>query len=483
MSNAIKIYPAEFEAGLGEKIASQRSVTSSSRLGKPEGEKFIIALDEAIAKFGEDNDSFDLYPTQTIMVSTGWNENHDIFANSETWAARHSPVHKPFNFGHTPRQIIGHIISCIGMDTDYNIIPDDTPVEKLPNKFHLVTGAVIYRFPGCKRDPELTKEMAELIAGIERGDWFVSMECLFDGFDYGTRDESTGALSIIPRREDTAFLTKHLRAFGGTGKYNGYTIGRILKGITFSGKGLVENPANKDSIFIFNNVSAFNATVASEETITKVKNQKGHLNMDTQILELQKQLTEANQKILDMGEAEITAKIASKDAEIAKRDEQIASLTTKVDELTAAKAVEAELTTKLTEATAKLAEIEANAKKTGRISTLVDKGVDKADAEKLVDKFEGMADEQFSEIVAMQAELAIAKKVPATPVVIPEPAAAPEGEETKTPEEAALETVEEVVEPDLATASETPAEQKQESQAALSEFLGSWLAKNKKSKN
>jgi hypothetical protein len=45
-------------------------------------------------------------------------------------------------------------------------------------------------------------------------------------------------------------LTKHLRAYGGTGEYENYKVGRSLRGISFSGKGLVNKPANPRSIIL-----------------------------------------------------------------------------------------------------------------------------------------------------------------------------------------------------------------------------------------
>jgi len=317
------------------------------------------------------------------------------------------------------------------------------------------------------------------------------MECLFGGFDYGLRDESTGELQVYQRRENTAFLTKHLRAYGGTGKYDGRTIGRVLRNITFSGKGLVENPANKESIFIFNDVKDFSAaSLANEEQMNFLQQKKEVIAME--IADLQKQLAEANQKLKEMGEAEVTAKLVSKDAEIAKRDEQIAQLTdiskkleTEVVELRksnevaveAAKVAEAaktETEKKLTEATAKLAEIEIAAQKANRISSLVDKGVDKAEAEKLVEKFASFADEQFGEIVTMQAELIAAKK--AVPAPVAPPAA---GEEEATAEEKALAAAKADADADM-NANTDPATAKQESQAALSAYLGNWLVQDAK---
>ena len=90
--------------------------------------------------------------------------------------------------------------------------------------------------------------MKNIIAEIEEGKWFVSMECLFPAFDYALQT-SEGETKIIERNEASAFLTKHLRAYGGEGTYENYRIGRLLRNLAFSGKGLVSKPANPRSIF------------------------------------------------------------------------------------------------------------------------------------------------------------------------------------------------------------------------------------------
>ena len=70
---------------------------------------------------------------------------------------------------------------------------------------------------------DLRERMNNIIEEIEEGKWFVSMECMFPNFDYALRD-SQGESKIVRREEASAFLTKHLRAYGGTGKYEGYTV-------------------------------------------------------------------------------------------------------------------------------------------------------------------------------------------------------------------------------------------------------------------
>ena len=73
---------------------------------------------------------------------------------------------------------------------------------------------------------------------------------------------------IVPRNNETAFLTRHLRAYGGEGSYQEHQIGRLLRNITFSGKGFVNRPANPESIiFDKNKVFEFNSASISSENM------------------------------------------------------------------------------------------------------------------------------------------------------------------------------------------------------------------------
>ena len=74
------------------------------------------------------------------------------------------------------------------------------------------------------------------------------MECIFRGFDYGIR-KPDGTNHVLARDQDTAFLTQHLRAYGGDGIYQDHKIGRVLRQITFSGKGFVDLGIASDDFF------------------------------------------------------------------------------------------------------------------------------------------------------------------------------------------------------------------------------------------
>jgi hypothetical protein len=62
-----------------------------------------------------------------------------------------------------------------------------------------------------------------------------------------------GETKIVKRNEASAFLTKHLRSYGGDGIYEDYKVGRLLRNLSFSGKGLVSKPANPRSVILEGN--------------------------------------------------------------------------------------------------------------------------------------------------------------------------------------------------------------------------------------
>jgi hypothetical protein len=115
------------------------------------------------------------------------------------------------------------------------------------------------------------------------------MECFFKGFDYGLLNKSTGEFKVLARNSETAFLTKFLRAYGGLGEHDNYKIGRVLRNITFSGKGFVDKPANPDSIiftkdsFMKNSISNLTENFANLSNIG-VSNIQSTPNVENMIM-------------------------------------------------------------------------------------------------------------------------------------------------------------------------------------------------------
>lgn len=364
-------------------------------------------------------DDKDLFYVPTVLVTVGCNENDDIFEKSETWRARKTPEDKPFNFEHTENDIIGHIVGNYVVDSNFDVVADDTPIEKLPEKFHIITPSVIYRH---WRDAKLQERANTLIDEINQGLWCVSMEALFTDFDYMLLDKENKIFKTIARQKDTSYLTKHLRVYGGSGQYDGYKIGRVLKNITFSGKGLVKNPANPESVILNdqkeNTVNA-NLGVLSSITNDNNKNEliiKGSINManennDKEIIELKakvellsKERDEAKAKAAEAAEQLVKDKISALEASIKVRDESIAEFKTKVEtlekDISANKKTHEETVANLEKTNKELNQIKAEKAKAERIVALEKAGFNTVDATAKYEKFAGVADEVFAEIVS-----------------------------------------------------------------------------------
>ncbi len=297
----IPIFAAEKKEGLADLIRANASIAYCSPAKTVQKTERRELMDSVYSKTtaAANKGQCDLFYLDTILVTTGMNLNDDIFSNSATWAARHTPEDKPFNYGHEQMDIIGHITSNCAVDEEYNAIAEDSSIDDLPDKFHILTGAVIYR---AWADEKQYKRIEKIIAEIEEDKWFVSMECLFRGFDYGLFN-SQGECRIVARNEDTAFLTKHLRAYNGSGKYKGERIGRVISNLTFSGKGLVEKPANPESI-IFNNTASFKSTFANLGYISSSEGEdESNLNNSEEL-----NMADENKTIAELSEALKNAK-------------------------------------------------------------------------------------------------------------------------------------------------------------------------------
>ena len=407
----MKIYKSEIEAGLEDAIKANASIAYSSPVSfytpnieqKESIKNLVVAQDKAIS---ENKDQYDLYYLSSILVSTGWNKNDDVFDLNETWGAKDSPVDKQFNFMHDESDIIGHITGSVVLDSDGNEIDDISNIDK----FDIATSAVLYN---SWTTPELRERMSKLIAEIEEGKWFVSMECLFNNFDYAVVSPD-GENTVVSRDETSAFLTKHLRAYGGSGKYEGYTVGRLLRNIAFSGKGLVSNPANPRSV-ILNDVNPFEETQALElsNSYINMENQDMSDVLKEQVEELKAELVTAKEaakaletEMTKQKEEEIQSKIEAFEAVVSEKDEAIAEAKAAVE---AAEAKVAELQEaiakkdeELAEALAKIEAHEAEVKAMARRAALVEAGAEEEEVEAILESFAEATDEMFEQVVALK---------------------------------------------------------------------------------
>ncbi len=487
----MNIYQSAIDDGLRDLVLSNNTLAwdTMAESFTPEVNMKSLAIEKIVA---ENKDQIDLYYLRSILVSTGWNKNDDVFHPQELWNARNTPEDKPFNFMHDERDIIGHITGNTVIDKEGNEIVSD---ESLSDAFNILTTAVVYTewSDSSQRD-----RMRKIVAEIEEGKWFVSMECLFPDFDYALIGEDDRT-EVITRDEASAFLTKHLRAYGGDGQYDNYRVGRLLRNLSFSGKGLVSKPANPNSIILdrTGSLGSKQITYAKEITLTEstsyIKETQMSDTHEKQIDDLRAELAEAKaanealqEKVAAEQQAEFDAKISTFEATLAEKDAQISAITEEKTALAEAVAVKdaniESLTKDMDEKQKELSIMQKKEAVMKRKAQLEEAGFNDDEATATVTEFDAMDDETFTQVVALmkkrgkhtpehkeeEEEKAIKKDAKADETVLEEEV------ETSEASEADLESVEETEEVAIAEAVgvDDPAESLR---TQASEWLGSVL--------
>jgi hypothetical protein len=414
----MQIYKQEIQDGVADLVQSKASIAYC--MPASVASKTDSLEDDFVHQIKADSgnpEQVDLYYLKSVLVSTGWNKNDDVFDASTTWAARTTPEDKQFNLMHNENDIIGHITGSYVVDREGNVVNDDTQ----PDDFDIITEAVLYN---SWTDPENRQRMSQIIAEIEQGKWFVSMECLFAGFDYALLDGQGGA-KLLARNEGSAFLTKHLRAYGGTGEYEGYKIGRSLRQISFSGKGLVSQPANPRSV-ILDASRAFSLSSNSDilTTFPKGENDMSDTSLlEKQLADMQSELASAKEdnEALRVQLSEASVKehgetVAKLEEAVATKDEAITALTTTVAEKEAAyqelhEALEAK-DKDFKEKMEELKKMKDEKKAESRKAALIEVGLEAEEAEESLASYSDFDDATFDLLIAGMGKMAkkVAKK-------------------------------------------------------------------------
>jgi len=380
----MKIYAQEIADGVSERVKSDTTVAYCSQaILTNETHNISDLLDKV--KASSNPNQIDLYYLNSILVSTGWNKNDDVFNPQQTWAARSTPEDKQFNLMHNENDIIGHITGCYVVDRDGNKISAEEG-DSAPSEFDIITEAVIYN---SWTNPENRERMTKIISEIEEGKWFVSMECLFAGFDYAIKD-TQGQNKVVARNEDSAFLTKHLRAYGGTGEYEGYQIGRLLRDISFSGKGLVSKPANPRSI-ILDSSKAF--SVDEQQTISNVL--EGEVNMSDNNEEKQLETAPMVEEAVQVQATEVN--VSELEAALAAKETELQSYASKVVTL---EETLANLQKDLAAVNKEMDDMKKKEKNRSRKEKLVMAGFEEAEAEESISLYDALSDDAFEAVVA-----------------------------------------------------------------------------------
>ena len=463
----MQIFKSEIKDGLGDKIQNN-SIAFCSEATPYIPTEIDINNCKSIKAIAENKDQMDLYYIKSILASVGWNKNDDVFDPVETWKAKSTPEDKQFNYMHDETDIIGHITSCYASDADGNILPDFNDMSQVPSMFDIVTGSVLYT---SWSSPELKNRMRSIIADIQNGEtWHVSMECLFPQFDYALID-SSGSTKVVRREETSAFLTKHLRAYGGTGEYNGYKVGRLLRSFSFSGVGLVKKPANPRSV-ILNYQKSINFNISKAEEII----------MQDDLEVLKAELAEAKEATDKMKEEAGKMKEEAEKAKKAKSEVEatVADLQAQLSEAQEALAAEKSDKKKMFEEMIKMKKEKQMAKRKAELS---EAGLDEAEVEETSAQFESLADEVFESVVAVlkKAKMALKPKPNPTEKKEDEPAGSLEGDKVKKKSAYAAEEVDsneaeaEVLDTAVATENQIPMGESGEEESIRS-FASEWFS-------
>ena len=427
----MKVYQAEIEAGLEAQIKANASIayTMPTMLDKDDLGNSISTdikneIDWLTKASAEDEDIFKVY---SILVSTSWNKNDDVFSPDEVWASRETPLYKPTNLEHNEKEIVGSIIGNWPVDKNFDLLNSDINSKDLPDVYHILVASVIYR---QWQDPEYKARAEQLIREIQSGEKCVSMECIFKGFDYAV-ESPDGEYHVIARGENTAFLTQHLRAYGGGGVYQDHKVGRLLRNITFSGKGFVANPANPDSIifnsdrdFPFSKASCIDGLCFNKKGVSNVvvenpisePTQESEMSdyLEKEVADLKVALESSKAEVKELTEKLSEASVKEYETQIEELKASLENVETEKqsfvtvaeaaeEKVTSLEATIAELTEKLNQAEAMMGEMKDKEKKEKRMASLVEAGMDAEEAEVQLETFANLNDDQFDVFVsAMQ---------------------------------------------------------------------------------
>jgi uncharacterized coiled-coil protein SlyX len=395
-----KVYRYEHKDGLGDIISSRSSLNIMASIRPSlitEAPKELLASRTKNDFLLAETLTFsDVYPVDAILVSTGKNLNDVYFTHEDLWAARNTGKDKPFNLNHNEFDIIGHLNCSFPIDDELNLINDDTILADLPEKFHLQSKGVIYR---NWRDKDRKDKIDKIVGEIPEDKWAVSMECLYDEFDYAAK-KPNGVFNIIARNDETSYLTKYLKVFGGTGQYDGHTVCIVPRKYIFSGQGLTDNPANPDSVIINSTASI------SPKTSVLISSIGDTLMESPELKELQtiKAEFEALKNSLANKEKEdLTAKVGKLENELATKETVIETLKTEVATYkTTVQTLESEkvdLNKTISDVKTEVATLQASKIEDTRLNTLLSAGFNKDKASELVAKFSKLDESTFNDLV------------------------------------------------------------------------------------
>jgi len=190
----------------------------------------------------------DLMYFSAILVSSGENLNHAFFLGSELVAAEGSIVHKALDVEHSEDDIIGHLYERVfitkeGAKLDLQELASTEKASLDGQDMHIAIAGIIYK----NRFPNIAAEVAS-------GEWdSVSMECYYSNYDIKIGDlilDRKEAEAIGLASNDESILGRVAKVIKQGKEIAQGKVARVLRGICFSGCGIVKNPANPPSVIL-----------------------------------------------------------------------------------------------------------------------------------------------------------------------------------------------------------------------------------------
>lgn len=206
---------------------------------------------DAVSMFGlpaEEQRQRDIQYILAVLVSSGMNLNGAYFLPSELIQARGSAVGKPLDVEHVEGYIVGHIYSEAFLLKDRSVIDPiafmvdkGTKVDK--ESIDIATAMALYKY----RFPDVAED-------VSTGKYKVSMECYYKSFDIKVGDviisqDEAKRLGIKFDAKES-MIGRRVKMVEGQKELSVSFVGRVLRDIMFAGCGLVEYPANPDSVIL-----------------------------------------------------------------------------------------------------------------------------------------------------------------------------------------------------------------------------------------
>jgi hypothetical protein len=193
--------------------------------------------------------------------------------------------------------------------------------------------------------------------------------------------------------------------------YNENRIGRVLKNIVFSGKGLVNKPANKRShikSYSFNGTFASLKETFGSKLMSDTVSKQEYDSVKAELESLRAEAEKARAKEVEEHKA-VVAKLteekeasAQEKADLEQKLQNTEALSNeKSEKLESVEAAMKEKDNKMAEMKKSMDEMKKEKAKSERVSALVEAGVDSAKACEIADKFESADDAMFDEVVAL----------------------------------------------------------------------------------